>query len=236
VSDRPRFGRVVDARAAKAEEIAENVAAVVFSGGTVILPNDTSYLLGCDPYDSAAIDRVYAAMGRPDNRPLTMHVASPQEFLEYAADNPLAAHAAKRLLPAPVILLIRKPAFVSDELAAGLQTLAFRVPDDPFARALLERCGPVAGTTANPRGGPRYGGDADRSMLPSADLLVEHGATPYDSESSIVDLSGSHARLLREGAVSAARLTELLGPIERPTVKVRTAHSTSSGLAQDTRR
>ena len=142
-------------------------------------------------------------------------------FLEYAPDNPLAIVAAKRLLPAPVIVLIRKPAFVSDELAAGLQTLAFRVPDDPFARRLLERCGPIAGTTANPRAGAPYLGGADRSMLPSADLLVEHGPTRYNSESSIVDLSGSHARLLREGAVSETRLIELLGPIERPTVKVR---------------
>jgi len=228
------FERIIDAKDAKPEAIAEEVAGVVFSGGTVIVPNDTSYLIGCDPYDYAAIDRVYASMGRPDNRPLTMHVATAQEFLEYAADNPLAVHAAKRLLPAPVILLIRKPGFISDELAAGLQTLAFRVPDDPFARALLERCGPIAGTTANPRGGPRYLGGADRSMLPASDLLVEHGPTRYNSESSIVDLSGSHARLLREGAVSERRLGELLGPIERPTVKVRT--SISSVYAQDKRR
>ncbi|HET6276094.1 MAG TPA: L-threonylcarbamoyladenylate synthase [Candidatus Cybelea sp.] len=216
-----RFGRILDAQNVELDEIAEEVARTIFSGGTVILSNDTSYLIGCDPYDYEAVDRVYAAVGRPDNRPLTMHVATAAEFLEYAADNPLAIHAAKRLLPAPVILLIRKPAFISDELAAGLQTLAFRVPDDSFARRLLDRCGPIAGTTASPRGGPRYLGGADRSMLPSADLLVEHGPTRYNSESSIVDLSGGHARLLREGIVSEQRLTELLGPIERPTVKIR---------------
>jgi L-threonylcarbamoyladenylate synthase len=216
------IGRVIDAKVENADDVAEEVARTVFAGGTVILPNDTSYLIGCDPYRFEAIDRIYAGKGRPDNRPLTMHVATAQEFLEYAADDPLAMLAAKRLLPAPVILLIRKPAFISDELAAGLQTLAFRVPDDPFARALLERCGPIAGTTANPRGGARYLGGADRSMLPPADLLVEHGPTQYASESSIVDLSGPHARLLREGVVSESRLTELLGPIERPIVKVRT--------------
>jgi len=214
-------GTVINAAAASVEDVAEAVTRVALSGGTVILPNDTSYFIGCDPYDYAAIDRVYAAKGRPDNRPLTLHVATPAEFLEYAGDNALAVLAAKRLLPAPVILLIRKPAFISDELAAGLLTLAFRVPDDEFARALLERCGPIAGTTANPPGGIRYRGGADRSMLPPADLLVEHGPTRYDSESSIVDLSGAHARLLREGAVSEQRLTELFGPIERPTIKVR---------------
>ena len=74
------FGQIIDASAAQPDEIAEAVARVVFSGGTVIVPNDTSYLLGCDPYDYEAIDRVYAAIGRPDNRPLTMHVATAQEF------------------------------------------------------------------------------------------------------------------------------------------------------------
>jgi L-threonylcarbamoyladenylate synthase len=219
------IGIVIDARAAPAADVAEEVAHAVFAGGTVIFPNDTSYGIGCDPYSSEAIDRIYAAKGRPDNRPLTLHVATPQEFLEYAGDNPLAVLAAKRLLPGPVILLIAKPAFVSDELAAGLQTLAFRVPDDPLARALLDRCGPLAGTTVNRSGAPRYRGDGDHSMLPPADLLVEHGPTRYDRESSIVDLTGAHARLLREGAISATRLAELLGPVERPTIKVRTQPS-----------
>jgi tRNA A37 threonylcarbamoyladenosine synthetase subunit TsaC/SUA5/YrdC len=59
-------------------------------------------------------------------------------------------------------------------------------------------------------------------MLPPADLLVEHGPVRYDVESTIIDLSGAHPRLLREGAVSEQRLAQLLGPIERPTVKVRT--------------
>jgi L-threonylcarbamoyladenylate synthase len=219
------IGAAIDARNETAADVAEEVARTVFGGGTVIFPNDTSYGIGCDPYNFQAIDRIYAAKGRPDNRPLTIHVASPAEFLEYAGDNALAVLAAKRLLPGPVILLVRKPAFVSDEVAAGLQTLAFRVPDDPFARMLLERCGPLAGTTVNPSGGPRYAGDGDRSMLPPADLLIEHGPTRYDRESSIVDLSGPHARLLREGTIPASRLAELLGPIERPTIKVRTQHS-----------
>ncbi len=214
--------RIVDARLVPEAEVLEEVARVVFAGGTVIFPNDTSYCIACDPYDSAAVDRLYAAKGRADTQPMTMHVASAAEFLEYAGENPLAALAAKRLLPAPAILLVAKPKFLSEELTAGLQTTAFRVPDDGFARAVLERCGPLAGTTANPKAGPRYCGDEDRSMLPPAELLVERGPTRYERESSILDLTGPRARLLRAGAVSEARLAELLGPIERPAVKVRT--------------
>ena len=170
---------------------------------------------------------MYAAVGRPDQRPLTIHVASSQEFLEYAGDNQRAVLLAKRFLPGPLIVLIRKPPFLSDEFAAGLQTLAFRVPDDPLAAAILERCGPLAGTTVNSRDGDgrRYRGGNDTAGLPAADLLVEHGPTRFDRESTIVDITGSHVRLLREGVVAEARLAELLGPIERPTIKVRTQRS-----------
>lgn len=213
---------VLDARSGDVGDIVERVAGVVFGGGTVIFPTDTSYAVGCDPYRSEAIDRIYVTKGRPDERPLTVHVATPAEFLEYARDNKLATLAAKRLLPGPVILRVRKPGFVSDELAAALDTVAIRVPDDPLARAILERCGPLAATTANPASEERYLGGDDYSMLPPADVLVQHGPTRYDRESSIVDISGPHARLLREGVVSAERLAELLGPIERPTIKVRT--------------
>ena len=217
--------QVVDATVTPLDDVLEEVARVVFAGGTVIFPTDTSYAIACDPYHPESVDRIYGVKQRPDERPMTMHVASPAEFLEYAGDSPLAALAAKRLLPGPVIFLIDKPAFVGDDLAAGLQTMAFRVPDDSFARALLERCGPLAGTAVHvrePVDSPRYRGGDDYSMLPVADLLVRHGAPRYDRESSIVDLTGPRARLLREGAVPFSRLTELLGPLERPTVKVRT--------------
>jgi L-threonylcarbamoyladenylate synthase len=219
------IGRVIDATVERPQDVAEDVAQTVFAGGTVIFPTDTSYAIGCDPYRSDAIDRVYSAVGRPDVRPLTIHVASAQEFLEYAPDNQLAMLVAKRLLPGPLIIVVRKPAFVGDELTAGLQTVAFRVPDDRLTQALLERCGPLSGTTANPRAGTRYRGDDDQSMLPAADLLVKHGPTRYERESTIIDLTGSHPRLLREGVIAEPRLTELLGPIERPAVKVRTQPS-----------
>jgi len=216
------IGKIIDARGAQPEDVAEEVARVVFAGGTVIFPTDTSYSIFCDPYRMDAIDRVYAAKGRPDQRPLTLHVASPAEFLEYARENPLAILATKRLLPGPVILVVRKPAFISDELAAGMTTLAFRVPDEPLSRTILGRCGPLAGVSVNPhKDVVIYRGDDQVDKLPEADLLIEHGPTRYDRESSIVDLTGTQARLLREGAVSMARLSELLGPVERQTIKVR---------------
>lgn len=214
---------VIDARTERIEHVVEECARVIFAGGTIIFPNDTSYGIACDPYRSSAIDRVYGAKRRPDNKPLTLHVASPSEFLEYARENSHAILASKRLLPGPVTLVVRKPSFISDELTAGMPTLGFRVPDEPLARAILDRCGPLAVSSANPSGEAPYRGNAGQAAdLPPADLLIEHGPTRYDLESSIVDLTVNPPRLLREGAVSLERLSELLGPVERHTIKVRT--------------
>ncbi len=215
------FNTTYDARTDRLEEILEAAASVVQRGGTIVFPGDTSYQIGGDPYRSEAIDAIYHGKSRADEKPLALHVASAAEFLEYAPGNPLAILASKRLMPGPVIAIVRKPEYVSDEFAAGERTIGIRVPDDPLARAILERCGPLAATTADPAGGPRYAGGDDLHALPMADLLIRNGPTRYDRESTIVDLSGPTPRLVREGVLGYERLTELLGPVERRNLKVR---------------
>lgn len=199
----------MDARTEEPDAVAEACARVLFEGGIVVFPTDTGYSIGCDPMRTQAVDRIYAMRGYPDDKPLTMFVASAAEFLEYAPGNSLAVLAAKRLLPAPVTLLVRRPRFLSEEVNAGLGTLGIRVPDEPVARAILERAGPLVAA-----------GIADPNAV-QADLIVENGSPQYDLETSIVDLTHTPARLLREGAVSLERLAATLGPVERQVVKVR---------------
>jgi tRNA A37 threonylcarbamoyladenosine synthetase subunit TsaC/SUA5/YrdC len=178
----------LDARVEPLERVVDACAQVIFAGGTIVFPNDTSYCKARDPYRA------------PENhQPLELLIASPVEFLEYARGNALAVLASKRLLPGPVTLLVRRPSYVSDAVTAGETTVGLRVPDDPLARAILERAGPLA--VANVQ---------DRAHC-EAELLIENGPTRYCSESTIVDLTGRYPRLVREGALPYARLAELLG-------------------------
>ena len=193
----------------------EAVARVVLGGGTVIFPTDTAYGIGCDPFDLDAIARIYGAKKRPANKPLSLHLASVAEFLEYARDQREVASAARRLLPGPVTIIMRRPAFVERDVSAGLPTLGYRVPDDALCSAILDRCGPLAATSANASGERPYFGAGDWSALPLADLLVENGPTKYGRESSVIDFSGPQPVLLREGVVPYERLSELVGPIVR---------------------
>jgi L-threonylcarbamoyladenylate synthase len=213
-----RVGNVIDARKVSHARAVEEVAEVVQHGGTVIFPTDTVYGIGCDPYDPAAIARIYGAKQRPPNKPLTLHLASVSEFLEYAQDYPDAAAAGRRLFPGAVTIIIPKPAFIDQDVTAGLPTLGFRVPDDPLCSAILERCGPLAATSANLSGSQAYYGAGDWNSLPPADLLVENGPTKYQRESTIIDMTRLQPVVLREGVVSVERLTELLGPAIRTNV------------------
>lgn len=193
--------------------VAEEVAAVVFGGGVVIFPTDTVYGIGCDPYDSGAIARIYGAKERPQHKPLSLHLAALAEFIEYARDRREIVAAARRLMPGPVTIIIPKPAFISTDVTSGLPTLGFRVPDDPLCSAILERCGPLAATSANLSGEQAYYGAGEWEKLPAADLFIDNGPTRYQKDSTVIDMTGAQPTVLREGVVSIERLTELLGTI-----------------------
>ena len=218
-----RVAAVIDARKESHASVVEEVASVVFGGGTVIFPTDTVYGIGCDPFNIIAIARIYGAKQRPANKPLTLHVATLLEFLEYVPDRREIAAAARRLMPGPVTIIVPKPAFIDRDVTSGLPTLGFRVPDDPLCSAILERCGPLAATSANTSGERAYYGAGDWDALPPADLLVENGRTRYSRESTIIDMTGAQPAILREGVVSLERLTELLGPVLRHPLPVRKA-------------
>lgn len=212
---------VIDARKEPRVRVCEEVAAVIFGGGTVIFPTDTVYGIGCDPFARSAIARIYGAKERPAGKPLSLHISTLTEFLEYARPQKDVAVAARRLLPGPVTIIIPRPSFIDPDVSAGLPSLGFRVPDDPLCSAILERCGPLAATSANLSGERAYYGGGDWDSLPKADLLVENGPTALRRDSTVIDMTGAAAVVLREGAVSVERLTELLGPAVQPAPAMR---------------
>jgi L-threonylcarbamoyladenylate synthase len=156
------------------------------SGGIVLFPADTVYGLAVDPGNEDAIERMYALKGRPrEKRSALMY------FL--VDDVPDLPETARKLLPGPVTVV----------LADGR---GIRVPDGPPLATV-----PVLQTSANPSGGPdpRRLEDVDRDIRAGVDLEIDGGELP-GTPSTVVDLSGDEPRIVREGAVAAARIRELL--------------------------
>jgi L-threonylcarbamoyladenylate synthase len=156
------------------------------SGGVVLFPADTVYGLAVDPGNEAAIERMYRLKGRPrEKRSALMYFS--------VEDVPDLPERARRLLPGPVTVIV----------ADGR---GIRVPDGPRLATVQ-----VLQTSANPTGGPdpRRLDDVDPAIRAGVDLEIDGGELP-GTASTVVDLSGEEPRIVREGAVSAARVRELL--------------------------
>jgi L-threonylcarbamoyladenylate synthase len=207
--------RVLDSRDFRPGAIADAVADAVQGGGTVIFPTDTVYGIGCDPVRAEAVESIFALKNRPRTKPLSLHFASIDEFLEYAPGNAAAAKLAARFLPGALTVIVRRPSYVSESVTAGFPTVGLRVPSHALCRAILERAGPLAATSANISGARAFTGEGFDWELPAADLFVDDGPTPLGAESTIIDVSGEQPRLVREGAIGVAMLEEVLGALER---------------------
>lgn len=206
--------RTLEARGNRPAVVADEAAAVVRQGGVLIFPTDTVYGIGCDPMRPDAVERIYALKNRPRGKPLSLHFASTAELLEYAPGSALVAAAARAFLPGPLTVIVARPNFVGANVTAGLPSLGLRVPDHALCRAILERTGPLAATSANVSGLPAFTGEGSSAGLPPADLWIDDGPTPLGAESTIIDITGAMPRLVREGAISVTMLEQVLGPIE----------------------
>lgn len=157
-------------------------------GGIVLFPADTVYGLAVDPANEEAIERMYRLKDRPrEKRSALMYF-----LIDAVPDLP---EEAAKLLPGPVTVI----------LADGR---GIRVPDQPLLRDVRVS---VLQTSANPSGGedPRRLEEVDPRIRAGVDLEIDGGELP-GTPSTVVDLSGEEARIVREGAVPADRIAELL--------------------------
>ena len=156
------------------------------AGGVVLFPADTVYGLAVDPDNEQAIERMYRIKGRPrEKRSALMYF-----LIDAVPDLP---ETARKLLPGPITVILPD--------GRGI-----RVPDGPVLAKI-----PVLQTSANPSGGddPRRLDDVDPAIRAAVDLEIDGGELP-GTASTVVDLSGDEPRIVREGAVPADRIAELL--------------------------
>jgi len=193
----------------------EKARRILDAGGVIAFPTDTFYGLGADPADEAALVRVFAAKGRPPGKPLLVLVASPGQAAELAETS---TPAAEKLIPAfwpgPLTLVFKARKGLPEILTAGTGTVGLRQPGNDFTLRLLRALGrPLTATSANKSGqpSPRTAGEAAALLDGGVDLVVDAGPTPGGRESTLLDLTVSPPRLLREGAVSRQRIEQALG-------------------------
>jgi len=193
-------------------------AALLDRGGLAAFPTDTVYGIGCRADDPDAIGRLFAAKRRPVNKQIPILAASLEQVSElgYQVDDRVRA-LASRWWPGPLTIVLRAP---DDRARAASQasTQAFRIPDHAVARALIERSGPLATSSANRSGEPETY-DADDVLVAFADdelldAVIDGGRVPGGIASTVMHLTGADARLLREGPITREEVAEVIGRID----------------------
>ncbi len=200
-------------------ELIARAAMILAEGGLVAFPTETVYGLGGDGLDPEAAKRIYSAKGRPSENPLILHVASLAEADSLADVTPNAAKLMEHFWPGPLTIVLHSKAIVPLAVRGGLETVAIRMPAHPVALSLIEKAGfPIAAPSANRSGRPSP--TEAKSVLEdlggNVDLILDGGPTRYGVESTVIDVTGNDAVLLRPGGTSVEDLTCVVGPVCSP--------------------
>jgi L-threonylcarbamoyladenylate synthase len=193
----------------------EAAVAVLRAGGLVAFPTETVYGLGADASNPGAVRKIFEAKGRPATHPVIVHLADPALIASWARDIPDAARRlARKFWPGPITLVLKRAANVSALVTGGQDTVALRVPAHPVARRLLAGFGGgVAAPSANRHGrvSATTAGHVRSEFGDAVSCVLDGGEAEVGIESTIVDLSGTRAALLRPGWIAAGEIEAALG-------------------------
>ena len=193
-------------------------AALLRQGELVAFPTETVYGLGADATQDRAVAAIYAVKDRPRFNPLIVHVASIEAAADLVAFDSRASLLAETFWPGPLTLVLPRLAEspVSLLASAGLDSLAVRMPNHPVARRLLAATDlPIAAPSANRSGrvSPTDARHVFSDLQGRVPLILAGGRSPVGLESTVVDLTGSDAAILRPGAIDRAAIAALIGPV-----------------------
>jgi len=200
--------------------VSDEAVAAIRAGKAVILPTDTVYGLCADGYREAPALRLFQLKGRPESMPIALLAADVDVILDAVPElRGRAGVLARALLPGPYTLVLPNPSRRFRWLCGTTpEKIGVRVPElPPVARALLDRVGALAATSANLHGAPDPASleDVPAKLTEGAGAIVDAGPLP-GTPSTVVDLTGPDpapgpSSALRGAFAAAEALKELLG-------------------------
>ncbi|HBE28262.1 MAG TPA: threonylcarbamoyl-AMP synthase, partial [Ktedonobacter sp.] len=198
----------------------ERAAALIRAGEVVVFPTETVYGLGADALQPGAVERIFAAKGRPFSDPLIVHIADEGTLDELASEIPAQVHQlARAFWPGPLTLILPRRPLVPALVTAGLQTVAVRMPRHPVALALIRAAGtPIAAPSANRfmHVSPTTAQHALADLQGRVPLILDSGPCEVGVESTVLDLCAMVPTILRPGGVSLEELRAVLPDVRLP--------------------
>lgn len=196
----------------------EHIAQILRKGGTVGIPTETVYGLAANAYETAAVAKIFAAKGRPQDNPLIVHISHMDMLSDVARDIPEAAYRlADAFWPGPLTMVLPRADRIPPMISAGLDTVAVRMPSNEVARAVIDASElPLAAPSANISGrpSPTTAQHVIDDLGGKIDAIILSGECTVGVESTVVSLVGDRPRLLRPGGITHEQLESVLGTVD----------------------
>lgn len=200
------------------EESLKESADIIKSGGIVAFPTETVYGLGADALNPEAIEKIFIAKGRPNDNPLIIHIHNISVIDKYVKEIPsVLTMLSKLYMPGPLTVVLKKKDIIPNNVTAGLDTVAVRIPDNEIALKLIEYSNtPIAAPSANISGrpSPTMYEHVVSDLFGKADAIINGGKTRIGLESTVLDLTTEIPVILRPGGVSYESLKLILTDVE----------------------
>lgn len=200
------------------DESIKKAAEILKNGGLVAVPTETVYGLAANALNGEAVKKIFAAKGRPQDNPLIVHVSSVEEIEPLVEKIDERAYAlAEKFWPGPLTVIMKKSSLIPNEVSAGLNTVAIRMPSNECARKIISASGlPLAAPSANASGrpSPTKAAHVIEDLDGKINAVVDGGESDVGVESTVITLVTDPPTLLRPGGVTPEQLSEVLGEIQ----------------------
>ena len=178
------------------------------AGRAVILPTETVYGIFAKALDQEAVEYIYELKRRPRKKALNLNVTDEEDVRIYSKNQPsYLTKLIESFLPGPLTIILQANEKVPEWIHSGMSTVGFRMPAHPKTLELIRKYGPLVGPSANLSG--HASGTKYEAIVKEFDQLIpgfEDDAFLTGQDSTILDISGTKARILRQGSITKADL------------------------------
>ncbi|HFI0036995.1 TPA: L-threonylcarbamoyladenylate synthase [Streptococcus suis] len=194
----------------------DKLRAILESGGAVILPTETVYGLFAQALNEEAVNRVYQLKQRPRDKAMNLNVSNLNDIYFFSQNPPYFLEKLyNRFMPGPLTIILKANEKVPFWVNSGLDTVGFRLPNHEKTLRLIAETGPLIGPSANVSG-QESGKEFTKLLSQFSEKLEgiadDEALTGIDS--TILDLSGPRARILRQGSISREEIKAAVPEIE----------------------
>ena len=197
------------------DNILKKVITSITAGETVAFPTETFYALGASAYNEEAIRKVFTIKGRKHDNPLPLIIEGASMLKEVSAEiPPLADSLIQEFWPGGLTLIFKASPKIPSILTGHTTTIAVRNSSHPLARLLVAGARvPITSTSANRSGDKSCSSAAEveEQLGDVLDLIIDGGITEGLLPSTILDLTKTPPRIVREGIIPSERLEPYFG-------------------------